>query len=511
MEPQQHSREHYITFVANYLRKSRGENESDLDKHRLILTDICDKNNWKYVEYFEIETGDSIEVRPVFKRLLEDIEQGLYDAVACVDIDRLGRGSKSDQDLIENTFRKANTLIATPTKIYDLTNEDDEFVVDMKGFLARREYKMIVKRLSQGKKVGSRRGDWTNGTPPYPYEYERWNDDYNPKGIVVNKTKLDIYRYMIDGIIRFKMTPFEIAWELNKKRVLSPRGGLWHGNTVTRIIVDETHLGRIITNKTKGDGHKKKKKDVQKVITIPKDDWVVVENCHKAVKTQEEHDTIRQILHSRNLNINRSSRAKLSLSGLIKCGVCGRTMQVYRRRDRTYNELKPCWYKSPLGEKCINGGSILSPLMETINIEIDKYEEQLSAMKNENQDEDIIKFEKEIQIVINNIQIKEKALDKIHDAYENDVYSDTEFKKRKEKVSSEISALENSLEMLTIKLKNTESMTNEDRLLRIKNFREIRDDSTKTQEELNRAYKEILDHIVWKKTGDEVEISVNFL
>ena len=37
-----------IRFVAMYLRKSRGDEEKDLQKHRNTLTEICEKNDFKF-------------------------------------------------------------------------------------------------------------------------------------------------------------------------------------------------------------------------------------------------------------------------------------------------------------------------------------------------------------------------------------------------------------------------------------------------------------------------------
>ena len=51
--------------------------------------------------------------------LLSEVEKGMYDAVLVMDIDRLGRGNMQDQGLILSTFKKSNTKIITPRKVYD--------------------------------------------------------------------------------------------------------------------------------------------------------------------------------------------------------------------------------------------------------------------------------------------------------------------------------------------------------------------------------------------------------
>jgi DNA invertase Pin-like site-specific DNA recombinase len=67
--------------------------------------------------------------------------------------------------------------ITLPSKAYDLNNEVDSTFTEFQGFMARQEYKQITKRLRQGKKVGAKLGNWTNGKPPYP----RKGDDLDIK------------------------------------------------------------------------------------------------------------------------------------------------------------------------------------------------------------------------------------------------------------------------------------------------------------------------------------------
>jgi DNA invertase Pin-like site-specific DNA recombinase len=42
-------------------------------------------------------------------RLLSDVEKEKFEAVLCMDIDRLGRGAMSDQGIILETFKASDT------------------------------------------------------------------------------------------------------------------------------------------------------------------------------------------------------------------------------------------------------------------------------------------------------------------------------------------------------------------------------------------------------------------
>ncbi len=502
-----------INYVALYLRKSRGDIDSDLEKHKKILIDLCLEKRWKYVEFCEIGSGDSIHARPVFQRLLYDVKNEVFDAVCVVDFDRLGRGDEGDQATIKKAFSKTDTWVVTPSQTYNLNNENDEFSVDFHGFIARQEYKKITKRLSQGKKVGARMGMWTNGRPPYPYEYQRWGDKFNNKGLVVNDDKLKTYRYIIESVIKDGKTPSEIAWELNRQGIPSPRYGDWGNVTIGRLIVDETHLGRIITNKTVGDGHAKRNPDAKEFKRLSKDQWVVVENCHEAVKTIEEHEKL-LLFASRLTKVPKRKPAQVRpLSGLVKCGICGHTMTFYYRPERKNPEsLKPCWFRNPIGEKCPNNGMLTGIIYDTVNREIMQYKEELATkIKSLNVDAKKNDIDSKLEQLEIQRSHKERALSRILDAFEGGAYTLNQFKIRKEKAESEIAAINDQIEILKIEQRHysVDSIKNCYEL--IEDFEsEMNGGGLLSDKQKNDLYKSIIDCIIWTRKDNIINIEVKF-
>jgi DNA invertase Pin-like site-specific DNA recombinase len=499
----------YIKFVANYLRKSRGEDESDLDKHRFALREFCEKQGWKYVEYLEIETGDSIAARPVMQKLLKDVEEGIYDAVCVVEYDRLGRGDLEDQGKIKKTFLKSDTLIATPSKVYDLSNDDDDFVADVKGFLARQEYKMIVKRLKQGKKFGAKRGDWVSGTPPYPYEYERWQDKYRPKGLVVNEDKLKIYRLIVESTFEGK-TPFQIATMLNQMNIPSPRLKQWDKRTIISLIQDETHLGRITSNKT--TGWKRENGKAYNIKKLPRSEWTIVENCHQPVKTQEEHDQILMIIAKRNDSPVKARAGTYPLTGLIKCHKCGRTM-TFAIKPNGAILVKTCPNHDALGNKCGNGGIHVDYIYAKVEEAILKYEEQLQKLIDTGDNGDFEKVKSLISIKEKELLNRDKAMDRVNEAYEAGVYDLTETKKRKEKIKIEYDRIKEEIELLKRQLENSQLLTNEDKLEKVAIMKEIfKHREIVPPKEINTLLKDSINTITWIKTGNKTgKVDVSFI
>ncbi|HID0815761.1 TPA: recombinase family protein [Clostridium botulinum] len=508
-----------IKDVAIYLRKSRGE-EEDLEKHRMALVDMCKIKGWRYTEYSEVGTADSLVFRPQMRKLLSDIENELFDAVVVIDMDRLSRGDGEEQAKIKNIIRRSGTYIVTPQKMYDLNNESDDMYSDFEGLMARVEYKQIKKRFRRGKRQGARRGDWTNGTPPFPYVYQQWHDEktgemhINEKGLVVNREKYEIYRFMIDKVLLERITPNNIAWELNRRGIPSPRGGRWYGVTVQRILVDETHLGKIISNKTSGDGHKiKKSKDSKDVVYHPREEWIIVENCHEAVKTQEEHDKL-LLFFARETKAPKRTATKISpLSGLLKCKKCSHTIQTLYRSDRKGEEyIKPCWYRDELGNKCKNKGAKADIVHKAIREQLALYEQELRIALQQDGDIDSDKsILREINMTLKELTRLEKKICKIDELVEDEYYTPQEARKRKETLKVKIDETETRLNLLQIKLNNSEKTTNQERLTIIERFKKAVAQENLTADELNEWYKSIISHIVWEKTEDELLIDVNFL
>ena len=507
-----------IKYVAEYIRKSRGESLEDLIKHKTVLEELCNRRGWVYVAYEEIETGESLYARPVMQQLLKDISENMYDAVVCVDLDRLGRGTLGEWDEIKRVFQRTQTYIVTPSSLYNLADDNDEFAVDLQTVFARREYKKITQRLAMGKKVGAKLGAWTNGTPPFPYEYQEWFDPetgkryYNEKGIVVNLQKLKIYRFIVDSFITNKKSTNEIAWTLNSMGIPSPKGRRWCNMTILRMLADETHLGKIIYNKTKGNAHKNKP-NKPKFERIPKDQWSVVENRHEAVKTQDEHEKILIQIEKNNICPNRKSYNNKDvnpLKNLVRCGLCGHGLALeYKHGTRL--TVKTCWYKDHLGNKCGNSAGSAQYVLDAIEEQLNEYEAQIKAEIDscEDQSTDLIQFQ--IKSIMDKMNKKDVALKRARIAYDEGVDTLDEYRSAKDRILKEMDELENQLNIQNLKLKKATSISNHEKLHYILEYREKKKNGELTNQELNDLYKTIIENIIWTRKGNNIDIKVNFL
>ena len=80
--------------VAMYLRKSRADENNPLEtleRHKEILLSYAKDNNLTVIDIFEeVISGGMLYNRTEMLKLLDAIPSHIYDAVLCIDLDRLG-------------------------------------------------------------------------------------------------------------------------------------------------------------------------------------------------------------------------------------------------------------------------------------------------------------------------------------------------------------------------------------------------------------------------------------
>lgn len=313
--------------VAQYLRKSRMEDGMDTDevlsKHREALSAYAAAHGLHIIEtYYEVVSGESLYARPQMLRLLQDVEDGRYDAVLVMDLDRLSRGRMKDQGVILDAFRDSGTLIITPEKTYDLSDDLDDELAEFKTFISRREYKIITKRLRRGLQQTIRSGCYVANAP---YGYKRVTIDRRPT--------LEIY----EPEAQFVRQIFELYTQgygcVSIARLVSAQGArphrseVFNRSSIAKILRNPVYIGKIVWDQKK---HIKKGANGSAkhiVIYQPRDKWTITDGIHPAIIDREVFDKAQAIMDGRYIPSKNDGTIRSPLAGLVKCAKCGRNMQ----------------------------------------------------------------------------------------------------------------------------------------------------------------------------------------
>lgn len=491
-----------INHVAIYLRKSRDdENEVDvLSKHRQTLYAFVKQRKWTYDVYEEIVSGDSLDFRPQMKKLLERIEDEIYDGVVVMEIDRLSRGDDEDRGKIFKKFARYGVKVITPQEIYDLDNEDHMMRIGFWGFMARMEYMTIKKRLKQGKIAGAKQGKWTNGKPPFPYEYHR-----DTKTVSINPEKLATYRLIVEKYINEPIGLQELAVWLNLASVpsLTPDSP-WSSTKLHRLLTSQVHLGKIVYQKTRGNFRKD-----GKVTKRSTDEWIVVDGQHEQVKTEEEHIKIMTKLQQNSLIPKKARPGVRPLTGILYCAKCNHRMQFREKtlKDGSKALYALCAYQYSDGRNCGQVGHRLDN--QFFDALFDGILSNVSTTVAGNKDEVAIN---ELRTIIGQKQDKvsqeEKALKRVYTSYEDGVYSSDEFALRRQGREAAIKALQQEIQVLNDKLAVMSGQYSSSELKQQVNKFKKEWKRASSPKQQNSLLKSVVTRILYDRNNDNVDLRI---
>lgn len=436
-----------------YLRKSRAEELSDtmedtLKRHKETLLDFAKNNNLTIVEiYEEVISGENLYTRIEMLRMLDDIEQGLYDAILCMDIDRLGRGAMSQQGIILETIKNANVKIITPRKIYDLNNELDEEYTEFQSFFARRELKTITRRMRQGLNKTIQEGGYIANAP---YGYKKCKIGKLPSLQIV-EDEAKFVKMIFDMYVNQHYGGQTIADTINSMGATPRRGAAFSRTTVMSIIKNDVYIGKVSWNK---EQHKRPKSQNEKHKTIKNDksDWIVVDGKHDAIIDEKIYYQAQEILNSRYHAPSNKNTLTNPFAGLIICSNCGEKMQYGTPKGNKYSPYILCNKKG-----CIKSTQVkfLEPaILDGIKDELNKL--KINAGINNKNNSEIGELENAISLVEKELTQTYNQKNKLHDFLEQGVYDINTFVERNKILEQKTKQLNSTAE----KLKNEISQIN---------------------------------------------------
>lgn len=437
--------------------EAHGEGET-LARHEKLLLELAKKRNYNVTQiYREVVSGETIAARPVMQHLLQEVEQGLWDGVIVVEVERLARGDTIDQGIMAQTFKYSNTLIITPLKVYDPNNEFDEEYFEFGLFMSRREYKTINRRLQRGRVASSKEGKYAGGRTPYGYERVRIQNDkgwtLKPKDEEADIVRF-IFKLYIDGQQQpdgsFRPVGCRVICNiLDNMKVAPPfTAAYWTESTVRNILRNPVYIGKIRWNT------KKRKKRVRDGVVSyertapPPEEQVFVDGLHPAIIEPEQFYIAQEILQRRGSNpVHKHAELQNPFAGLLYCGKCGRAMCL---RQLNSSALlcpnKQC--DNVMSKFSIVEERILQSLhqwLDSYRVEWDDEEQSDEQIKIDIKRKAIFKAQRELETL-------SAQLARTHDLLEQGVYDTETFLDRSRSINERMTAANQSISELSITL-----------------------------------------------------------
>jgi DNA invertase Pin-like site-specific DNA recombinase len=347
--------EHLQRNACVYIRQSTPDqlvHNRESQRRQYGLADRAKQLGWTTVEIIDDDLGRSGGgiARPGFDRLLAAICAGRVGAVFAIEASRLARNGRDWHTLIE-FCGLVGTILVDEDGIYDPRHPNDRLLLGMKGTMSELELSLFRQRSQEALRQMARRGALVFTVAAGYVKVGRDRIEKSPDRRVQEAIQLVFTKFA-----EFQSARQVHIWlrdegiELPAKSPLGEAHGVvWRlptYNIVHNILTNPIYAGAYAFGRTTSvisveGGRKRVRRGVQR----PMSKWdVLIKDHHAAYISWDEFERNLKALAN---NATRMSSAlargaaregELLLSGLLRCGHCGRKLHVqYGGKSGRYN------------------------------------------------------------------------------------------------------------------------------------------------------------------------------
>lgn len=282
--------------------------------------------------------------RPAFRRMMQDIYDGKVNCVVVKDLSRFGRNYTDAGHYLDDVFvRLGVRFIALNNGVDSISNSMNAatkcITVGVQNVINESVAATTSVNVRGTLNVSRKQGKFIGSFPTYGYLKDP-NDHH--KLIVDEETApvvRQIFQWFLEGksIIGITKTlnaigiPNPSTYKMQKgwnyRHTSGKRNdGLWCDSTVRRMLSNQMYIGHMVQGKNTTISYK-----IKQCKSVPKSDWIVVENTHAPIIDKETFEKAQSLFH-RN---TRTAPAKTEVdlfSGFVKCADCHRAMSKKTNR-----------------------------------------------------------------------------------------------------------------------------------------------------------------------------------
>ena len=309
-------------------------------------------------------SGSGLVERPGFQKLVAAVCGGSVGSVFCIEASRLARNGRDWHHLID-LCALVNTLVIDHDGVYDPRMINDRLLLGLKGTMSEYELNLLRQRGLAARDAKARRGELRFALPPGFCWNELGQIEIDPDERVCDAIRLLFRKFHELGsarqvflwaslsavklpVLRQSSTGSRIEW----------REPAYH--TVVQALKHPMYAGAYVFGRTSQrtqvlDGRARKSVGHHKSMEA----WnVLIRDHHPAYITWEQFEANQRMLnenaHMQRRTARKSARGgRALLTGLVRCGRCGRMMRVfygmqsghahrYQCRGNVQGEYKVC-------------------------------------------------------------------------------------------------------------------------------------------------------------------------
>ena len=285
-------------------------------------------------------SGSGLVDRPGFQKLVAAVCGGAVGAVFCIEASRLARNGRDWHHLID-LCALVGTLVIDPDGVYDPRLVNDRLLLGLKGTMSEYELSLLRQRGLEARDAKARRGELRFSLPPGYCWNELGGIEMDPDERIVEAVRLVFRKFRELGSARQVLLWFKHAGVQLPVLRQGPGGQriTWQAPAYHRILQILQHpmyagayvFGRTASRIQVVDGRAQKRTGHRK----PLQAWnVLIKEHHPEYISWADFEDNQQLLaenaHMQKRASRKSARGgRALLTGLVRCGRCGRMMRVF--------------------------------------------------------------------------------------------------------------------------------------------------------------------------------------
>lgn len=468
---------HFSYRTAIYCRLSKDDEQkgesASIQNQRDMLEHYVKARGWNIADVYVDDGYTGLNTnRPSFQRLIKDVEERKIDIVITKDLSRLGRNYLQTGYYTENFFPKNGVRYIAVNDGVD-TLQDNNEIVPFKNVLNEFYSRDVSKKMKSAYLTRARQGKFTGCLAPFGY-MKNPDDTYSlmvdeeTSWIVEKIYDLAISGYGVQAIRRIlfdEKIPTPTWWNRKKglrnvftklEKTVKDGEYWWDCTTIKEIIENPVYLGHTASQKANYQFK------IGWLSDKPKDDWIVVENTHEPIVSEDTYKMANEKIESRKRPFKTGEES--IFAGLVKCPDCGKALNLGRNNSKKKEKILTCNTYRRYGKNlCTKHRIYFDTLYEIVLADIRKNadfalkdeKEVLKALEKsrdtENEEEQIY-IAKKIEEDSKRVAELGNKIEKLYDDWINKKISESNFQRILEKSQDEQELLTKRIEEMERKV-----------------------------------------------------------
>jgi DNA invertase Pin-like site-specific DNA recombinase len=290
-------------------------------------------------------SGQSVENRPGFQRLLAEISLGHIGIVFGREMSRLARSCKDWHHLLElcGLFQ---VLIGDADGVYDPTDPNDRMLLGLRGMMSEAELHVLRSRLHQGKLNKARRGELFSCVPIGYVRTPEGGIALDPDEQVRAVVSMVFQKYTELGSLP-QTHKFLIAHNirLGQRTYKGPGKGqlVWQRprrSTLYQMLRHPFYAGAYVYGRCPTDPTRRALGRKSGRRNAPPEEWLCLlhDKVPAYISWEQYQENLRQLAANDRGRGSKAAtgRAPTLLNGIVRCGRCQRSMKVCNARSTAH-------------------------------------------------------------------------------------------------------------------------------------------------------------------------------